>query len=136
MLPLFHSYRMSLYFTTISLSFLSRTSRLFYFKYLLDKWQGYLFSNNFKKLSRQFSVTILYYNNTSEDSIASSSYLQSDRIQYSLYKSTSSDYPINKLRNMAIKRIHTTHFYMCDMDFWPSCIYFFSLLFYSSRSLI
>ena len=43
-LPL--NYRMSLYFTTISLSFLSRTSRLFYFKYLLDKWKGYLFSNN------------------------------------------------------------------------------------------
>ena len=37
---------------------------------------------------------------------------------------------------MAIKRIHTTHFYLCDMDFWPSCIYLLFFLFYSSRSLI
>ena len=95
-----------------------------------------IFSLTIFHLSRLFSVTILYYNNTSEDYIASSSYLHSDRIQYSLYKSTSSDYPINKLRNMAIKRIHTTHFYLCDMDFWPSCIYILFFLFYSSRSLI
>ncbi len=42
MLHLSHNYRMSLYFTTISLLFLSRTSRLFYIKYLLEKWKGYL----------------------------------------------------------------------------------------------
>ena len=46
-----------------SLSFLSRTSRLFYFKYLLDKWKGYLFSNYYYYLdsfqSLFFMITIL-----------------------------------------------------------------------------
>lgn len=29
-------------------------------------------------------------------------------------------YPINKLRNIAIKHVQTSHFFMTDMDMWPS----------------
>ena len=29
-------------------------------------------------------------------------------------------YPVNKLRNMAIAQVETTHFYLSDMDVWPS----------------
>ena len=29
-------------------------------------------------------------------------------------------YPVNKLRNMAISQVQTTHFYLSDMDVWPS----------------
>ena len=29
-------------------------------------------------------------------------------------------YPINRLRNLAIKRVETSHFLMLDMDTWPS----------------
>lgn len=30
-------------------------------------------------------------------------------------------YPINRLRNLSIKRVETSHFIMLDMDAWPSC---------------
>lgn len=29
-------------------------------------------------------------------------------------------YPVNYLRNRAIKQVSTTHFYLSDMDVWPS----------------
>lgn len=29
-------------------------------------------------------------------------------------------YPINKLRNIAISFVHTSHFWVADMDLWPS----------------
>lgn len=31
-----------------------------------------------------------------------------------------SDYPVNKLRNIAIVNIVTTHFLVMDMDMWPA----------------
>ena len=30
------------------------------------------------------------------------------------------DYPVNKLRNIAIVNIVTTHFLVMDMDMWPA----------------
>lgn len=33
-------------------------------------------------------------------------------------------YPYNKLRNISIKRVKTSHFWVADMDMWPSCILF------------
>ena len=29
-------------------------------------------------------------------------------------------YPINKLRNIAIDHVNTTHFWLADMDMWPA----------------
>ena len=29
-------------------------------------------------------------------------------------------YPINKLRNLAISLVETTHYFLCDIDMWPS----------------
>lgn len=29
-------------------------------------------------------------------------------------------YPLNTLRNMAIAQVQTSHFYLSDMDVWPS----------------
>ena len=54
----------SLFHYNFSIISLPRTSRLFYFKYLLDRWQGYLFSNNFQYYldsfqSPFFIITIL-----------------------------------------------------------------------------
>lgn len=34
---------------------------------------------------------------------------------------STSIYPINTLRNLAIQNIHTSHFLNLDMDMWPSC---------------
>ena len=38
-------------------------------------------------------------------------------IDYQFFETSETYYPINKLRNIAIKSIKTTHFYVCDMDF-------------------
>lgn len=44
-----------------------------------------------------------------------------NRITISLHMQTQADlYPINLLRNIAIKNVQTTHFFMTDMDMWPS----------------
>ena len=33
-------------------------------------------------------------------------------------------YPINTLRNLAIENVRTTHFWLTDMDMWPSRLRF------------
>ena len=38
-------------------------------------------------------------------------------IDYQFFETSETYYPINKLRNIAIKSIKTTHFYVYDMDF-------------------
>ena len=40
-------------------------------------------------------------------------------------------YPINKLRNIAIDHVTTTHLWLADMDMWPARIISLSLLMYS-----
>ena len=37
-------------------------------------------------------------------------------------------YPINKLRNLAIQRVNTSHIYVSDMDNWPGGISYMNLL--------
>lgn len=44
-----------------------------------------------------------------------------ERVSIALYLQTNSSlYPINALRNLAIQNVHTSHFFMSDMDMWPS----------------
>ena len=44
-----------------------------------------------------------------------------ERVSIALYLQTDSSlYPINALRNIAIQNVHTSHFFMSDMDMWPS----------------
>ena len=43
-------------------------------------------------------------------------------ITYQFFETNETYYPINTLRNIAINITKTTHFFVCDMDFWPSCI--------------
>ena len=44
-----------------------------------------------------------------------------DRVSIVLkVKSNGAPYPINELRNMAIQHAKTSHFFMSDMDMWPS----------------
>lgn len=40
-------------------------------------------------------------------------------IQYVIQKNASV-YPINALRNRAVDAVKTSHFYISDMDVWPS----------------
>ena len=39
-------------------------------------------------------------------------------------------YPINKLRNLAIRNVQTDHFWLTDLDMWPSRIVYYSILLY------
>lgn len=32
-------------------------------------------------------------------------------------------YPINKLRNIALRNVRTTHIWLADMDMWPACTF-------------
>ena len=43
-------------------------------------------------------------------------------ITYQFFETNETHYPINTLRNIAINNTKTTHFFVCDMDFWLSCI--------------
>ena len=50
-------------------------------------------------------------------------------IDYLFLKTNETVYPYNKMRNIAINNIKTTHFFVCDMDFWPSGMkYIFSIM--------
>lgn len=37
------------------------------------------------------------------------------------------DFPVNRLRNIGIRNVRTTHFLMLDMDMWPSRVSTFLL---------
>ena len=51
-----------------------------------------------------------------------------NRIEITLYKQKEEGvYPINLLRNIAIKNVKTTHFFMADMDMWPSDNLYYAL---------
>lgn len=54
-------------------------------------------------------------------------------IQY--FSSTPLEYPYNKLRNMSLRDIYTSHFWVMDMDMWPSDNLHLSLMSLDSRYL-
>ena len=45
------------------------------------------------------------------------------------------DYPTNALRNIAIQRVATSHFWVMDMDMWPSSNLYRTLLSLDVRHL-
>ena len=51
------------------------------------------------------------------------------------YLAPNSEYPINKLRNLAMKQITTSHLWVMDMDMWPSTNLYSTLLSLDSRFL-
>lgn len=54
------------------------------------------------------------------------------RLNIIAYFSDSAEpYPINKLRNIAIDHVQTTHFWLADMDMWPASILFANTIIYS-----
>lgn len=57
------------------------------------------------------------------------SILASSRISVILYDSISESCPVNKLRNLAIHNVNTTHVWITDLNIWPSSKYNPELLF-------
>lgn len=45
-----------------------------------------------------------------------------ERVEISIYKEDKDQYPINKLRNVAISKSKTSHYFIDDIDLWPSSI--------------
>ena len=47
-----------------------------------------------------------------------------DRLHLTEYLAKdNTNYPINMLRNLAIDAVKTSHFWLADMDMWPSCCF-------------
>ena len=42
----------------------------------------------------------------------------------SYFSDVADPYPINKLRNIALDHVQTSHFWLADMDMWPGRINF------------
>lgn len=87
-----------------------RIQRIFFFPHLVQRWGGpmsvavYLKSNVEKE-----QVTQLLAQSSLPRSITLSFYVTKDPTEY----------PYNKLRNIALSKIVTSHFWVMDMDMWP-----------------
>ena len=83
--------------------------RLSYLKMFLDRWKG--------------PISAVIYTPPEELSTIVTFFRKSDfpsRLVISIVSDSGPDYPINALRNLAIKAVSTSHFYLSDMDVWPS----------------
>ncbi|KAK8803642.1 hypothetical protein WA158_001336 [Blastocystis sp. Blastoise] len=93
-------------------TFVTQTSaqRVVYFPYLLKRWPS------------MFSVSI-YVAQSSYDKLINELMANNypERLQYEIIVGANySSYPINMLRNKAIQHCKTSHFWLTDMDMWPS----------------
>ena len=52
-----------------------------------------------------------------------------NKIIFTLYKTQNiTEYPYNKLRNLSIKKVKTSHYWVMDMDIWPATNLYNTLL--------
>ncbi|KAK8805808.1 hypothetical protein WA158_002464 [Blastocystis sp. Blastoise] len=97
----------------------SQTSkeRIFYFNYLTKRWNG------------KISVGLCFDDSLADkiNILTENSYFGPRVSLYQYYSNNPNVYPINLLRNIAIKNIKTTHFWLTDMDMWPACDLYESL---------
>ncbi|KAK8809789.1 hypothetical protein WA158_000732 [Blastocystis sp. Blastoise] len=94
---------------TYDVTYISQISleRLFIMKYILLRWKG------------PISICIFDPPDFKSRDIYKSTLIENDRIQYTWYSISRSDYPYNTLRNMAISKVITSHYYVSDVDFFP-----------------
>lgn len=102
----------------------SRESRISFFKYLLPRWKGSLCPHFI--ISRPLIVTILV-NSTRivqvKKQLKAANLPPSTEVILMVASPKSphfSHFPINRLRNIAIRHVTTSHFLVLDMDLWPS----------------
>ena len=58
------------------------------------------------------------------------------KIIFTLYKTqNTTEYPYNKLRNLSIKKVKTSHYWVMDMDIWPATNLYHTLLNLDNRYL-
>ena len=93
--------------------------RLFFFKYLLERWHGYFNYPLFSFLFRPFSISLALLSNETSLLDHLNDY---PKVIFYPFVINETVYPINTLRNIAIRGVQTSHFFLSDMDFWPSSI--------------
>ena len=84
---------------------------MFFLPFLLDRWGG--------PLSLAVIIQSNEEENTLNEFIAQTS-LPSRLTVCHFITSKPSEYPFNRLRNIALKHVTTSHFWVMDMDMWPS----------------
>ena len=105
---------------TLLYSYLDNISILFFFyKYLLERWHGYFHSPLFSFLFRPFSISLALLSNETSLLDHLNDY---PKVTFHPFVINETVYPINTLRNIAIRGVQTSHFFLSDMDFWPSSI--------------
>lgn len=98
--------------------------RLFYISHLLNRWKGPL------------SLAVLIRSKKEEEYL--DHYLSQNTLSTNLVVSrfvSDKGYPYNALRNIAIQRVATSHFWVMDMDMWPSSNLYRTLLSLDVRHL-
>ena len=104
MLPFFRTHRI------IPLVFPFRIQRIFFFPHLVQRWSGPMSVTVYLKSHiEKEQVTQLLAQTSLPRSITFSFYITKDPTEY----------PYNKLRNIALSKIVTSHFWVMDMDMWP-----------------
>ena len=101
-----------------------RIQRLFYIPHLLNRWKGPL------------SLAVLIRSKKEEEYL--DHYLSQNTLSTNLVVSrfvSDKGYPYNALRNIAIQRVATSHFWVMDMDMWPSSNLYRTLLSLDVRHL-
>ena len=107
-----------------------REERVPFIPYLLKTWKGYL-SIHYSLFNRPV-VLSLYTIREKVASITltlqSYSLPSSCLIIFVMRQAGTSHFPINQLRNQAIKLVKTSHYLVLDLDMFPSCILLFIIL--------
>lgn len=98
-------------------------NRVVFFPYLLSRWSGY--EHIISLISRDLSIAVFVTareETTLRRIVENGNYESRLRIT-PLMAQNNKEYPINKLRNLAIRNVRTSHFWLTDMDMWPSGTY-------------
>ena len=85
---------------------------------------GFLERVSFRSVIHCRPISIVFYIPETDvptlNSLRANSSIRSNIHIEVVIQSNSSYYPVNKLRNIAISHVNTSHFYISDMDIWPA----------------
>ncbi|KAK8806113.1 hypothetical protein WA171_007198, partial [Blastocystis sp. BT1] len=94
----------------VTLTTQSTIERVEFFPFMLERWTG------------EFSIAMFITRTNEKDyrqAMRSTAY--PDRLHLTEFiAEDNKNYPINMLRNLAIEAVKTSHFWLADMDMWPS----------------
>ena len=107
-----------------------RSERLFFLPHLLERWHGSISIALFITEKEEPDIVRSLVENQYPSRLRITLYIHnSDSTKDCVYQRkkkstlscvTTNIYPINRLRNIAISNIQTTHFIVFDMDMWPA----------------